>query len=335
MKKIIVVAFLSFLAYSGYAQKKKFVTFQAEIANRNSDYIFIQTPKRKIIKKIDLNSQGIFKDTLTVKEAGIYQLYDGSEFTSIYLKNGYDLKLTMDAKQFDESIVYTGKGAAENNHLAQNALYEEKYDYDTLLASKEAEFEKLLGQKKTNELAKLVKVPLDADFVAVQTENIDGALEELRAYYKENQEKKKLNNSDSPLFDYENAKGGKTKLEDLRGKYVYIDVWATWCGPCRAEIPFLKKAEEKYHGKNIEFVSISVDVAKDHEKWATFVKDKQLGGTQLFADNNWNSSFIKAFAIESIPRFILIDPKGKIVDADALRPSNPALLTLLDELLAK
>ena len=48
----------------------------------------------------------------------------------------------------------------------------------------------------------------------------------------------------------------ETKLEDLRGKYVYIDVWATWCGPCRGEIPYLQKVEEKYKGKNIEFVSI-------------------------------------------------------------------------------
>lgn len=70
----------------------------------------------------------------------------------------------------------------------------------------------------------------------------------------------------SPKFvDYENCAGGTSSLDDFRGKYVYIDVWATWCGPCRGEIPHLQKVEHKYHGKNIEFVSISVD--QDKDKW--------------------------------------------------------------------
>jgi thiol-disulfide isomerase/thioredoxin len=151
--------------------------------------------------------------------------------------------------------------------------------------------------------------------------------------YKSNLAKSKLNNTMSPSFDYENHKGGKTKLADLAGKYVYVDVWATWCGPCRAEIPSLKAIEEKYHGKKIEFVSISIDVAKDHEKWKNFVTDKSLGGVQLFADKDWNSDFMKGYGINSIPRFILIDPNGKIVKSDAARPSNPELKEELDKLL--
>ncbi|MFV5683939.1 TlpA family protein disulfide reductase [Flavobacterium sp. GB2R13] len=134
-------------------------------------------------------------------------------------------------------------------------------------------------------------------------------------------------------FDYDNYAGGKTKLEDLKGKYVYIDVWATWCGPCRAEIPFKKKNEGKYHDKNISFVSISIDVQKDMEKWKTLIKDKELGGIQLFADNDWNSKFAKDYGINSIPRFILIDPNGKIINADALRPSAPKLEIQLNTLL--
>jgi predicted DNA-binding protein YlxM (UPF0122 family) len=86
-----------------------------------------------------------------------------------------------------------------------------------------------------------------------------------------------MNGSVSPTFEYDNYKGGKTKLEDFRGKYVYIDVWATWCGPCRQEIPFLKKTEEKYHGKNIVFLSMSIDKVKDVEKWRTMAKDLEMG----------------------------------------------------------
>jgi len=136
----------------------------------------------------------------------------------------------------------------------------------------------------------------------------------------------------SPKFDYENFKGGKTSLESLKGKYVYIDVWATWCGPCRREIPSLQKVEEQYHGKNIEFVSLSIDAKKDYEKWRKFVEEKKLGGIQLFADNDWNSKFVQEYAIEGIPRFILVDPNGNIVSADAPRPSDPKLVAKFEEL---
>lgn len=137
---------------------------------------------------------------------------------------------------------------------------------------------------------------------------------------------------ESPTFDYENHKGGTTSLTDLQGKYVYIDVWATWCGPCIAEIPALKKVEEDYHDKNITFVSISVDELKDHDKWKQMVSSKELGGVQLMADNAWKSSFVTDYAIDGIPRFILIDPNGKIVNADAPRPSDEKLIKLFDKL---
>ena len=131
----------------------------------------------------------------------------------------------------------------------------------------------------------------------------------------------------SPKFvDYENYKGGTTSLDDLKGKYVYIDVWATWCPPCRAEIPYLKKIEKKYHGKNIEFVSISLDEDNDHEAWKNMIADKEMGGTQLYAGGD--SEFVEGYRIDGIPRFILIDDEGNIVNDNAPRPSEAALKTL-------
>ncbi|MFH4966382.1 TlpA disulfide reductase family protein [Gaetbulibacter sp. M235] len=137
----------------------------------------------------------------------------------------------------------------------------------------------------------------------------------------------------SPLFEnYENYSGGTMSLESLRGTYVYIDVWATWCKPCIREIPFLQEIEKKYRGKNIEFVSISIDNKKDYNNWKKMVDEKQMSGTQLFADRAYNSDFIKAYKISGIPQFILIDPQGNIVSSNAPKPSDNKLIDLFNGL---
>lgn len=136
----------------------------------------------------------------------------------------------------------------------------------------------------------------------------------------------------SPQFEYENYNGGTSALSDYRGKYVYIDVWATWCGPCIGEIPSLKEKEAKYHDSNVEFVSISIDESKAYDTWRNMVKDKELGGSQLMADNAWQSKFVQDYQIKGIPRFILVDPEGMIVSADAPRPSSDKLDEKFDEL---
>lgn len=140
-------------------------------------------------------------------------------------------------------------------------------------------------------------------------------------------------NAVSPDFNYIDVDGKLVSLKSLRGKYVYIDVWATWCGPCKAEIPFLAKIEHDYQDKNIHFVSLSVDQMKDKTKWINYVKENKLQGIQLMADKDFGSDFVKKFNINSIPRFILIDPNGKIVSGDAKRPSDPELRKQFDQLL--
>lgn len=320
---------LLLFAASVVSAQSDVVKFSAKIANRNSDSLVIYGPA-KFIKVLRADKNGVFSDSFAVT-AGPHQLFDGVEQTMLYLKNGYDLSLAMDAKQFDESIVYTGKGAAENNFLAQKSLTDEKFEESMPSYKTDEEFFAAADLNAKTLQSKLSG--LDQDFNDLFRKMIVMEENQSIMMYKQAKKTQTLIGAASPQFDYENHKGGKTKLSDLAGKYVYIDNWATWCGPCRAEIPHLQKVEEKYKGKNIEFVSISVDVEKDHEKWKKFVTDKKLGGIQLIADKNWNSDFITAYAINSIPRFILIGPDGKVIDADAKRPSDPALEAQLDSLL--
>ncbi|KIA97833.1 thioredoxin [Flavobacterium sp. KMS] len=306
------------------------IKFTAKISNRNSDTLVIRG-KNNFKQVIPIDKKEVFAATFDAPK-GFYQFSDGTEASSLYLKPGSDINLVMDAKLFDETIVYKGKGTNESNFLAQSALADEKFQEEAF-AKEALEFANLLEAKKKADLANIEKGDFDPEF----KEAVKKSLEKSHAYAQEAYENaaktKKLNGKPSPLFDYENYKGGKTKLSDLKGKYVYIDLWATWCGPCRAEIPFLQKAEEKYHGKNIEFVSISIDKVKDHEKWKKFVNDKKLGGTQLFADKDWESEFVVNYGVNGIPRFILLDPKGNVINADAQRPSSPDLYVELDKLL--
>lgn len=134
-------------------------------------------------------------------------------------------------------------------------------------------------------------------------------------------------------FTYKNETGVDVSFSDFKGNYVYIDVWATWCAPCKQEIPYIKQLEKDLQGKNIQFVSISMDKPKDHEKWKMFVKDESLVGVQLFSDNAFDTRFAKDYKINAIPRFLLFDDEGKIVDANAKRPSNPELKKQLLDLL--
>lgn len=130
-------------------------------------------------------------------------------------------------------------------------------------------------------------------------------------------------------FMYQDVEGDYKSIADFSGKYKYIDIWATWCAPCKKEIPYLKKLEKKYAGKDIVFISVSID--KNRDSWEKFVKNQKLGGVQLWA-GDWD--FLpQELHIGSIPRFILIDKEGKWIDANALRPSNPELQEMLDELL--
>ncbi|MDR6783986.1 thiol-disulfide isomerase/thioredoxin [Pedobacter africanus] len=133
-------------------------------------------------------------------------------------------------------------------------------------------------------------------------------------------------------FSYPDKDGKTVTMADLKGKVILVDVWATWCGPCKAEIPHLKKLEEEMKGTDVQVVSISVDEAKDKEKWLKMIKDENLGGLQLFA-TGWGD-IAKYYQIKGIPRFMVFDRNGKIVTTDSPRPSNPELKKLLEKTLA-
>jgi len=330
MKKLFVTGLLVFSTLTIIGQTKNQIKFTAKIANRNSDTLVIRG-KDNFKQVIPIDKKEIFVASFDAPK-GFYVFSDGTESSNLYLKPNSEVNLTMNAKEFDETIVYKGKGVDESNFLAQQALKDEQFQKEAF-AKEAAEFAAVLEAKKKSDIENVEKGNFDPEFKAALKRNFESFNEYAVHEYERAAKANKLNGKPSPNFEYDNHKGGKTKLSDLKGKYVYIDLWATWCAPCRAEIPYLQKIEEKYHGKNIEFVSISIDKAKDNEKWKKFVTDKNLGGIQLFADKDWESEFVTSYGVTGIPRFIIVDPKGNVLSADAERPSSPELQTKLDALL--
>jgi thiol-disulfide isomerase/thioredoxin len=112
--------------------------------------------------------------------------------------------------------------------------------------------------------------------------------------------------------------GDSVRLSDFVGKYVYVDVWATWCNPCLREIPFLMNVEKEFEGRNIVFLGVSVD--RNKEAWESMMTTKELAGTQIYVGLSEDLSGY--YKISGIPRFMLFDKDGNILEVSADRPSG-------------
>lgn len=325
-------------------EHKNYVSISGKIENRNSDSIVLRNQTAS--KTIKVNEDGTFKDTLKVNEPSVYAFFDGTASTPVFLKNGFDLDIKVDGENFYETLKFSGEGSKHSNYLNEQRMLQEKLlDPEELGAFSSEELKEHLDSVK-KELNTFYNKDesIDSLLLAVSNRNLDPMLNMYQNYFMESiaiREQFPMGSSSPTFKNYENYKGGTTSMEDLKGKYVYIDVWATWCGPCIAEIPAMKELQAKYADKNIHFLSISVDdafrsgggdleVAKN--KWKTMIEEKDLGGIQLFSDKNWESDFVKDYKINGIPRFILVDPSGNVVDANAPRPSSKKLVELLDKL---
>jgi thiol-disulfide isomerase/thioredoxin len=415
-----------------------------------------------------VNEDGTFSTAFQIEEAGQYFISYGGEHAKIHLAPGFELDITLDTEQFDESISFSGNGAGPNNYLAGLYMLNEKHDEEMpyneryLLTPEDYKADASARFDECMDYLNMCsqKFQLDKEFVEQQQISLEYergiALYDYEAsaeYYQEVEEvelpedwysfvdelgkedpamlenkeyvrfmsthlrtltnkefsevepdsgdelafdRMHLNNIDktltaqevkdfflhrsmmdvvrhygtkdldevveifkakckdqecikevmaalaewaplkpgqpAPNFTAEDRDGNKVTLKDLVGKVLYIDVWATWCGPCMGEVPHLARLEEELEGQPVEFVKVSID--ENAEAWHTMISDLEMGGTQLLGEAAWDSEICENYKINGIPRFILIDAEGNIVDANAPRPSSEEIIfNLIEEAL--
>ena len=164
----------------------------------------------------------------------------------------------------------------------------------------------------------------DGEAEAVFTRGMD-LLREAEALRKQYGIFKKLRpGADAVECELEDITGKVFKFSDLQGKAVYLDVWATWCGPCCEEIPYMEKVAEYFRNDpRIEIVSISVDA--NRKAWETKLEKDKPEWKQFLLKN-----FCDLYNINGIPRFMMFDKKGRIITVDAPRPSDPEIIGFIE-----
>lgn len=452
--KHFLLAGLCLILLTGRLQAS--VRIAGKFKNPVSDSIMITTAEGTPVAAGRHHPKHGFAFELRIAD-GFYFIGDGNEHTEMYLRDGFDLYLTLNTKAFDETVKWKGSGAAENNYLAAKLLLEEKLesisDYRYYAKKTESAFLSLMDSLETVRLKLLNSYhkELYPDFFAMQKTVIvydkksklhtyesmhaflsgdktfkvseqfpspfsdiefnhsewvnifeytdvisdylynlaskDSGVKHGRDYYLVYLEQLEKHVQSKPIqsklaahiglyrlnycrhqdsvynkilslvtdtaeqsaisrlyskirnlkkgiashsFSFPDRQGLLHTLESLRGKLVYIDVWATWCGPCIAEMPALAKLQDSLKGKDIVFVSICT--WDERQNWDNFLEKRKPEGLQLFAENG-KDPFLEAYVIQGVPRFILLDREGRIIDANAKRPSNEHLLPEILDLL--
>jgi len=134
----------------------------------------------------------------------------------------------------------------------------------------------------------------------------------------------------APAFTIPDVNGKMVSLGDFKGKYVLVDFWASWCGPCRQENPNVVKAYNKYKDKNFTVLGVSLDRPGQKDNWVKAINDDKLAWTNVSDLQFWNSEVVSLYGFNGIPFNILVDPQGKVI-AEGLR--GETLVAKLGEVL--
>ncbi len=354
MKRLFLVIIILVINSTLFSQKTTIDGVITGVANAKIYLEYFDFYNNPIIDSATTSKEGAFKFNTLIKNYGFYRINYNQSKTLIVLKPNEKISLTIDPTQ--NYTVSQSKGSEEIKQITDfqktERFYKNKQDsinkvFQTYNEAGNTQFnqqlqqdyqkvdvEKLAAYKnliilKPNLLCNLIfveQLPFDQFF-----EVHDTVCKSLIGNFKDNvfvaEMNKKITSQKSsqigqeaPEISLPDTSGNIVKLTSLRGKYVLIDFWASWCGPCRRENPNLVRVYNRFKDKNFQIYGVSLDKSGDNWK-AAIIKD---GLTWIHVSDlkYWESAASALYGVKSIPYSVLIDPNGKIIQkglrADAL-----------------
>ena len=271
-------------------------------------------------------------DTLEDIENKNYSLYifiNGKqiELGKIELTPNRKLTIQLDELRPHASIRFAGHHANINNFMAfvshQQFELSQKLDENNTQST----LELLIKDKRELIVKEAVKYQVNESDLNLNLTGYDNFCKTLLQKNEKFQYKNALIGTLGNQFTLQDINGKKVKLDKFQGKVLYIDVWATWCKPCREEFPYLEDLKKHFKDENgLEIFAVSMD--KNFQKWSKLLADKNMTGIQLHTLPD--SDFVKFYDIGALPRYILLDRNGNVINPSEVRPSEAGIIQKLE-----
>lgn len=266
---------------------------------------------------------------------GFYMLFLGPQRIRVYLEPGQSTTISFNQENMLGTVAFSGALAAENKLMRIMERFDYAIDLKLDACNNEIDCMQSLLTKRNHDLeAKLKNNALDEDFRRIMLDDIRTTGYRLQRRINNLKKAARMKGDPMPRVTLYNAAGEKVSLESFKGKYVYLDVWATWCGPCLYEAPYFTQLAETFKDKNIAFVKVCINEERHIKDWEAYIQDDPDSIINLATKKGWDSNIISKFSSggKGIPFYVLLAPDGSIINANAPRPSKPEAAQLLQSL---